>query len=316
MSRVPLHPHSSYLNAVAAIESERCNTSVAGIPKLIHQTHKSVPLSKILADNVADLKALNPTWQHRFYTDLDQQRFIATEFGTDVLTQYCRINPKYGAARADLFRYLCVFRLGGVYLDIKSTLQRPLDEVVRDDDMYLLSHWQNEPGGPFEGFGLHRVLKDIPRGEYQQWFLVASPRHPFLQAVILRVLGNIEKYALGYFSAGRMGTVSVTGPIAYSLAISPLVKRYPCRIVDISSDCGFVYNIYVGQSTQHRQRDLGVHYSELRSPVISLGYVETVRWLFLHVVRRLLSLARRTVESVWRSTRSSFSTWHTRMPRV
>jgi hypothetical protein len=301
MCRVLFHRHSSYLNAVAAIESERCNTSVPGIPKLIHQTHKTVPLPTILADNVANLKALNPTWEHRFYTDLDQQEFIAAEFGTDLLTQYCRIDPKYGAARADLFRYLCLFRLGGVYLDIKSGLKKPLNAVVRNNDMFLLSHWQNAPGAPFERFGLHRVLQHIPQGEYQQWFLVASPRHPFLRAVILKVLENIDKYSLGYFPAGRMGTVSVTGPIAYSLAIFPLVEKYPCRIVDVSSDCGFVYNVYAGRSEQ-RRRDLGAHYSELRSPVVSLGYVKTVQWFFSYVARRLLSFMTRSIRSVGRST--------------
>ena len=35
---------------------------------------------------------------------------------------------------ADVFRYLAVYREGGVYLDVKSTVTCPLDEVLSPDD--------------------------------------------------------------------------------------------------------------------------------------------------------------------------------------
>ncbi len=38
--------------------------------------------------------------------------------------------PRYGVVLADIFRYLVIYNEGGVYLDIKSTVNRPLDEII------------------------------------------------------------------------------------------------------------------------------------------------------------------------------------------
>lgn len=77
---------------------------------------------------------MNPGWEHRLYDDADIEAFIRESYGDEILAYYHRIDRRYGAARADLFRYLLLYRLGGVYLDIKSTTVRPLDEVLRPDE--------------------------------------------------------------------------------------------------------------------------------------------------------------------------------------
>ncbi len=101
------------------------------IPKIIHQTFKTRNLPPELQENVDKLKAKNPGWEYRFYDDSDIIKFISTFYGYEILTYFERINPKYGAARADLFRYLLMYIYGGVYLDIKSTFTRPIDEVLQ-----------------------------------------------------------------------------------------------------------------------------------------------------------------------------------------
>jgi hypothetical protein len=270
-----------------------------GIPKIVHQTFWRAELPSELARSVADLRARNPGWGYRLYTDEQIPEFILDAYGAGMLFEYRKIDAAYGAARADLFRYLCLYKSGGVYLDIKSSSVRPLDDVIRADDAYLISQWANKPGEPHEGIGLHRALAHIPGGEYQQWFIVAAAEHPFLQAVILRVLENLRRYPWGAFGAGRRGVVALTGPIAYSLAIHPLLPRYPFRKLDISTDGGFVYNI-LGYQHEKAGDDFPVHYSRLRHPVVKMSRLQTCIWATLRVIRRSLSVATYYATRVWR----------------
>ena len=126
------------------------------IPKLIHQTlRNTIDLNPILAANIFKLKQLNPNWAHRFYDNNDQRMFISKFYGAEVLKSFDKINAQYGAARADFFRYLLVYELGGVYLDIKSTANKALDDVLRNDDAFILSQWANKAGEPYENWGKH-----------------------------------------------------------------------------------------------------------------------------------------------------------------
>jgi hypothetical protein len=269
-----------------------------GIPKIIHQTFRRAELPIQLAESVAALRGLNPGWEYRLYTDEQIPEFILDAYGAGMLAEYCKIDPAYGAARADLFRYLCLYQRGGVYLDIKSSAARPLDDVILADDAYLLSQWANRPGIAQRGMGMHRSLEHIPGGEYQQWFIVAAAEHPFLEAVVLRVLDNLRRYPWGAFGVGRRGVVALTGPIAYSLAIHPLLPRCPHRKLDISADAGFVYNIR-GHKHEKTDDDFPVHYSRLRHPVVRMSLLRTCLWATLRVLRRSFSVATYYATRVW-----------------
>jgi hypothetical protein len=244
------------------------------IPKLIHQTYRNRDLPAEIVDNIASLRRLNPGWSHHFYDNDDCIAFIGKEYGPVVLEYFLRIGAEYGASRADLFRYLCLYRLGGVYLDLKSGATKPFDGVLGPDDSYLLSHWRNDGTTSFAGWGLHPELNKIEGGEYQQWFIIAAPGHPFLKAVIETVLGNIDHYLPGLHRTGAHAVFRVTGPIAYSLAIAPLVKDAPCRVVDAETDLGLTYTIFNKLGAQGHKLVFKGHYSEMKSSLIEVGPVK------------------------------------------
>ncbi len=215
------------------------------LPRLIHQTVNN--LQPILQKNIERLKELNSGWTHHLYTDKDINQFLTGEN----LSYYNRINPIYGAARADFFRYVLMYELGGVYLDIKSTAIKPLNSVIKKDDTYILSHWSNN-------WGKYPELGVVD--EYQQWHIVATPRHPYLKAVIEKVKQNIDSYDPKH--VGKMGVLRVTGPIAYTLAIYNV--RVACRLAT-NEEMGFQYSIFKDPSTHKKDKN---HYSRLTSPVI------------------------------------------------
>lgn len=237
------------------------------IPKIIHQTYHAPPLPDALQANIAHLRAMNPGWEHRFHDYEDRRAFIDEVYGRAVLDLYDAIDARYGAARADLFRYLLLYRVGGVYLDMKSSTGRPLDEVIRPTDLYLLSTWRSELHDDYRGWGQHPEVRHLAFGEFQQWQIVAAPGHPFLKAVIERVLRNLTVYVEGLHGVGAYAVLRVTGPVAYTLAIEPLLADEPHRFVDSKRGLGLVYSIFDTDASR-RHETMFPHYKNLTCPLV------------------------------------------------
>jgi mannosyltransferase OCH1-like enzyme len=123
------------------------------VSNVIHQTIRCrSALTPALRRNIAALKALNPGWEHRLYDDSDVRDCILQACGRERLALFDRIHDDYGAAKADVFRYVRLYECGGVYLDIKSTARRPLSEILEADDAFLLSTWDDTPGSRYRGW--------------------------------------------------------------------------------------------------------------------------------------------------------------------
>ena len=243
------------------------------IPKLIHQCFFGArTFTEELANNVDFIKALNPDWTHTRYDESMMKQFILDHYGAKILRYYERINPNYGAARADLFRYLLLYKVGGAYLDIKSTMTRPFDDFITPSDRYLLGQWDDPDNLDRLGWGIHRELAHIDRGEYQQWHIICAPGHPFLRAVILSVLANIDRYLPWRNDTGAHGTFRLTGPVAYTLAIHPLTATEPYRLID-SRESGLVYSILNQRS---HAKLFTSHYYRLTESIVKLNTFWTV----------------------------------------
>jgi inositol phosphorylceramide mannosyltransferase catalytic subunit len=241
------------------------------VPRVIHQVFISDgPLAEELADNIQKICRVNNTWAHRLYGHDDIEAIILKYYGPDILKTYRKVSARYVAARTDFFRYLLMYAEGGFYLDLKGSTNLPLDELLTPDDRLILSQWNNGDGEEHPGWGIHPKLAAIEGGEYQQWQILAVAGHPFLRAVIERVIHNIEHYNILRDGVGRDATLAVTGPIAFSLAIEEVRSRHPYRLVDIRNDFGVEYSIYdaPGQTKSHQNAFRARHYARLKSPLI------------------------------------------------
>lgn len=241
------------------------------IPRIMHQTFYERTLSDSLQANVDRLRELNPGWEYRFYDDDDIAAFIQENYPPLIWDYYERIDRRYGAARADLFRYLVMYKVGGVYLDIKSSATQPFDAVLKADDRFILSKWHLE-SGEFEHFELNYDLRYIEGGEYQQWHIICAPGHPFLKAVIEAVLANIDGYDPHLHQTGKRGVLRLTGPITYTLAILRIINGHPHRVVDGRNELGLEYNIY-GAHLNHVPLFKG-HYSQQTSSIVRMGWMK------------------------------------------
>eukprot|EP00873_Tetraselmis_striata_P026436 jgi/Tetstr1/446700/TSEL_003638.t1 len=178
------------------------------IPKIIHQTDKSLDLSPTLQRLSATWVAMNPGWEVRHYDDDDCLAIVASEF-PEYLDAY-RALPK-PVERADFFRYLVVLRYGGVYADMDTECRVPLDDYISEGDT-LVAGWENE----FPSVAW-RVKRGYSRQrQLLQWALAGAPGHPALRAVC----DHIQRSATALFSTdANTDTLDRTGPGAWTDAV-------------------------------------------------------------------------------------------------
>lgn len=239
------------------------------IPKKIFQTARSYDaLPAEIKENIARLRGLNSDWEYSFFDDDALKKYLRDHLKNHEWAAVEKLNPRYGVVLADIFRYLVIYNEGGVYLDVKVAAERPLEEAIDLESDFLISQWRNRLGEQYQGYGLHPELAEMPGGEFQQWIVVAAPRHPFLRAVIQRVLQNITTYTPGRFGSGYLGVLRVSGPIAYTQAIIPLLDHYPHTVCDIAAR-GIRYSLYDDDQTlRMHQSALPGHYTRENEPIV------------------------------------------------
>jgi mannosyltransferase OCH1-like enzyme len=268
--------------AIVAIVAVLCGLAVLSpsarqdrqkIPRIIHQTH-SAPYAGMPHEyrkQASLVREMNPEYEYRFYSDPECELLIRRVCGDDsaVLRAYMSLNPAYGAAKADLFRYVLMYEHGGVYLDVKSSTTVPLRRVIRESDEYLLSSWCEGECGKSQWDSLVRTGV----GEYQQWWIACVPRHPFLRAVIDACVDGIEAYrfdASDAWTFGKLGVLRLTGPIAYTRAIHPLLKQHGHRLATNSFNGAMLYSYTLrrGNSAPKHEDVETAHYSRLTTPIV------------------------------------------------
>jgi mannosyltransferase OCH1-like enzyme len=230
------------------------------IPKKIFQTiPDKTKISKDFQDNINKLKQNNPDWQYFLFDDNDINQYL-NKYYPNILPYYNKINPKYGASRADFFRYLLMYREGGVYLDIKSFSELPLSQIILPDDEFIFTTWSC----PCQTDEVNDV-----NGEFQQWHVICKPNHPLLLSVIKKVINNIDDYSIDKYGVGKQGVIRVTGPIAYTKAIKKEIqenkKNLKYRIIYSSEYIGLIYN---NLKKSHVNLFSKTHYSKINEPII------------------------------------------------
>ncbi|HEY5370806.1 MAG TPA: glycosyltransferase [Hanamia sp.] len=137
------------------------------VPKIIWQTMKTnvVPVfMKTYADSWIDL---NPEYEYRFCDDDDIIDFLKTDF-PEYVDGYNKL--KYGASKADLWRYLIMYKYGGVYADIDCKCIKPLREWIEPESAFVTQLGTN---------------KDIC-----QWLIISIPENPVFLNAAQKTLQN------------------------------------------------------------------------------------------------------------------------------
>lgn len=167
------------------------------IPRIIHQTWKSREVPEPLRGFSARFRELNPGFEHRLWTDQDNDAFVRDEF-----PQFYAMYRGFSREiyRADVARCLYLWRFGGVYVDLDIEPLQPLDAFLENAGDCVL-------GAEPEAHARKR------RGSAElacNAVLASTAGHPFWA----RMLAEIERRA----AAPGGEPVGVTGPIALQAA--------------------------------------------------------------------------------------------------
>ena len=187
------------------------------IPRLIHQTWRTrdVPLRwnvsyhSVMALNVDEFK-------HHLWTDTEMHTFVQEhepQFYTNTYITY-----QYEIQRADSFRYVVLYHLGGIYIDMDNACNRPFKDLLATLEAL-------DPDSP----DLAAFPRDIAYG-IDIDFLISTPGHPLYKRLISQLHLFHYYYFLHFYTI-----VLSTGPLYATIQerlFDSAAPKHTVRVLD------------------------------------------------------------------------------------
>ena len=109
------------------------------IPKIIWQTYESEydDLPQLAKDFSKTWIEKNPDWEYRYVSGKERREFVKDNFSKEWLGIYD--SYKFDVMRSDLWRYLCVFKLGGLYVDLDTSCNIPIQDWLDINKSFIVS---------------------------------------------------------------------------------------------------------------------------------------------------------------------------------
>jgi alpha 1,6-mannosyltransferase len=137
---------------------------VAEIPRIIWQTYKDKyeDLPDYAKDVTKTWVLLNEGWDYHFMNDEAAAEFVKKEYGDEWYDIWS--NVPVGVMKADLWRYMVVYKYGGMYSDLDTICKVPVD------------YWFPN----FAQMGCQFLVCVENEVHMANWTFIGAPGHPFL----------------------------------------------------------------------------------------------------------------------------------------
>jgi len=204
------------------------------IPKIIHQIDfkpSTEGAGAPLYETMKSWRDLNPTYKYVLWTDDTMEEFVREKADHQTFATYQALDF---VQKSDLFRYLVLFHIGGVYADHDAECIQPVDNWnigVSAEIVVGIEAW---------GTSLQRKRLLWARNpQYCQWTLAAAPGHPILWSAVSRIrekvvsLGlSVPKFKGSVGGCKEIGhkscvqTLELTGPGQFSEGVAQYVRMF------------------------------------------------------------------------------------------
>ncbi len=144
------------------------------VPRKLWQTNYTNRVTLPVYLNYLFNRLLAYDFEYHFAITEDRATFIKANYSDEIYRAYSRI--QIGAAQADFWRLLVLYKEGGVYMDIDAHLVWRLSAIVTADKTELY---------------LQNRAKDLTN-----YFIASQPGNPNIKAMIDMVMKNIEENTL------------------------------------------------------------------------------------------------------------------------
>lgn len=179
------------------------------IPKIIHQSYKYNYLHVNNYVAVHSWRSMNLNYEYKYWNDNDIKKFIKENFDMNVLKAYDMLYA--GAYKSDIFRLCVLYIHGGIWTDISSICEYPLDLLIDKSDEFI-------------------TCKDTPsqvtNPNIYQAFIVVNRKNSLLKSILYfivdRVINNNHYNKLYKHLNADLG---ITGPTIFALATNIYMYR-------------------------------------------------------------------------------------------
>ena len=104
------------------------------IPKIIHQTWKTVDIPEKWKGYQDSWKKHNPEYEYKLWTDEDVDNFMRSDFN-EYYHFFANLSPII--KKVDFFRYCLMYKEGGIYADLDMECLKPIDEIIAGNQIVV-----------------------------------------------------------------------------------------------------------------------------------------------------------------------------------
>ncbi len=232
----------------------RTNTNapreINGVPLVIYQSWSDHSLPKGMRENVFNTLKNNPEFDYFLYSDDECRAFIEQFYAPEVVWAFDSLRP--GAYKSDLWRYCVLYKMGGVYMDIKCVPRIPLTKLMEKQPIILVKD--------------HIVSNRLTECSWNG-FMIAPPGYEIFMECINEIVKNCVKRDY------RRGPLDITGPCLLGRMLKTYdINNFTKYNMLYLSDKDIYYNSEVAVSTQYpgyrdeqKKFQKSAHYGELYS---------------------------------------------------
>jgi len=236
------------------------------IPKTIYRSWKTQNFHPKIEKQMNKMLKINSEYSQIIYTDDQVHDYVKSNYDAEIFRAFDSLNIM--TAKVDYWRYLILFKEGGVYLDIDSQINTKISDFLNDDDDSLITAETNPE-------------------LFVQWALFFVKDHPILEKTIENVTKNIiqKKYP--------NDIVNTTGPGEFTRSLQELYyQKYSDYINWQSVDSHFDKKYVIEKKGKtYNYRIFGVDFNKhlsFKYKNTSYLYKESTHWKKEEVTTNLI----------------------------
>lgn len=142
------------------------------IPKIIHQTWKNKTIPDIWKESVESVKKYHKGYKYILWTDESMKRFVKKEYPEFYETYN---NYPHPIQRCDAFRFLVLYKYGGIYIDMDIACKKPFTSLLKYDLV---------------------LVKSANYDTLTNSFIISTKENPFMKYCIDHLIEYKDSYSL------------------------------------------------------------------------------------------------------------------------